>query len=69
MNEKQRAVLDELLSNIDETYSTMFLELAEYAAGLGYYPVRNKTHDISIDFRRTKYTGTKTALLRGQRLF
>jgi hypothetical protein len=58
MNEKQKAVLDELLSGINEKYHAMFLELAEYAISFGYNPVRNKTADVTIDFRKNKYKKT-----------
>lgn len=59
MNDKQLAVLEELFIFINnEQYKTMFLELAEYAISLGYKPVRNKTKDISIDFRKNKIKKT-----------
>ncbi|GKU25228.1 hypothetical protein [Clostridium folliculivorans] len=55
MNEKHRSILNELLSTIDLKYSGVFLQLAEYAISLGYNPVRNKTSDITIDFRKNKF--------------
>lgn len=58
MNEKHRVILNELLSNIDVKYNEMFLELAEYAISLGYNPVRNKTRDVTIDFRKNKVKKT-----------
>ncbi|GFZ33305.1 hypothetical protein CSC2_38310 [Clostridium zeae] len=58
MNEKQRSILNELLSYIDLKYNSMFLDLAEYAISLGYTPVRNKTSDVSIDFRKNKFKKT-----------
>ncbi|MBK1810696.1 hypothetical protein JHL18_08605 [Clostridium sp. YIM B02505] len=58
MNEKQQSILNELLSNIDLKYNTMFLELAEYAISLGYTPVRSKTIDVNIDFRKNKFKKT-----------
>jgi hypothetical protein len=58
MNEKHRVILNELLSNIDVKYKDMFLELAEYAISLGYNPIRNKTSDITIDFRKNKVKKT-----------
>lgn len=54
MKEKYTAILDELFSKIDNNYSAMFQELAEYAINLGYNPIRNKTHDVTIDFRKNK---------------
>lgn len=58
MNEKHRAILNELLLNMDVKYNGMFLELAEYAINLGYNPVRNKTCDVTIDFRKNKVKKT-----------
>ncbi len=58
MTEKQRAVLDEILLKIETKYKTMFLDLAEYAIDLGYTPVRNKTSDVTIDFRKNKIKKT-----------
>ncbi|OOM78185.1 hypothetical protein CLPUN_20440 [Clostridium puniceum] len=58
MNERHRSILNELLSNIDVKYNLMFLELGEYAVNLGYNPVRNKTSDVIIDFRKNKVKKT-----------
>jgi hypothetical protein len=58
MNEKQKLILAELLTGIDDPYHAIFLELAEYAVSLGYNPVRNKTHDVTIDFRKNKIKKT-----------
>lgn len=54
MNEKQKNLMNEFFTHINDTYHGMFLELAEYAILLGYTPVRNKTQDFSIDFRKNK---------------
>jgi hypothetical protein len=54
MKEKHKVILKELFSQIDQAYSSMFNELAEYVIDLGYNPVRNKTKDVTIDFRRSK---------------
>lgn len=59
MNDKQKSVLDELFLHMnDMNYKAIFLELAEYAISLGYNPVRNKTSDITIDFRKNKIKKT-----------
>lgn len=58
MNNKQSIVLEELLTTMDENYKSLFLELAEYAISLGYNPVRNKTQDVTIDFRNNKTKST-----------
>ncbi len=54
MNDKQQRLMEDFFHQIDQEYHTMFLELAEYAIALGYTPVRNKTQDISMDFRKNK---------------
>lgn len=54
MKDKHKAILEEIFTQIDQSYSLMFNELAEYAIGLGYNPVRNKTNEVTIDFRRSK---------------
>jgi type II restriction/modification system DNA methylase subunit YeeA len=54
MNDKHKAILEGFLTQIDQAYVSMFDELAEYAIELGYNPVRNKTNDVTIDFRRGK---------------
>lgn len=54
MKKKQRILLDAFLAEIGEEYRRMFLDLAEYAVSLGYSPVRNKTKDLSIDFKISK---------------
>lgn len=58
MNDKQRAVTEQLLSQLDDSYRTIFAELAEYAVSLGYNPVRNKTQDVTIDFRNNRVKKT-----------
>lgn len=58
MDERYKKILDELLYCINEAYRDMFLELAEYASHLGYHPVRNKTSDITIDFRKNNIKKT-----------
>lgn len=54
MNDQQKKIMDEFLEHVDRKYHAMFTELAEFAISLGYRPVRNKTKDISIDFRNNK---------------
>lgn len=54
MNDKHVAIINEFLPSIDTNYHPMFLDLAEYSVSLGFNPVRNKTHDVSIDFRNNK---------------
>lgn len=58
MNEKQKAIMDELYSCIDNNYREMLVDLVEYTVSLGYHPVRNKTSDITIDFRKNKIKKT-----------
>lgn len=58
MNAKQTAALQDFLQSIDDPYRAIFAELAEFAAELGYMPVRNKTHDITIDFRNSRVKKT-----------
>ncbi|BCJ99529.1 hypothetical protein [Anaerocolumna chitinilytica] len=58
MKDKHQMVMNELLCQLEEPYRDMFLELAEYAVVLGYCPVRNKTQDITIDFRNNKVKKT-----------
>lgn len=54
MNDKQHNLIEDFLSHIDQNYHALFLELADYAISLGYTPIRNKTQDFSIDFRKNK---------------
>jgi hypothetical protein len=54
MKEKHETILGELFSTVDAKYAAMFRELAEYAVSLGYNPIRNKTSDITIDFKKNK---------------
>lgn len=61
MNDKHRQVLEELLPLVDEPYKDMFIQLAEYAVALGYNPFKNKTHAVSIEFRKNK---TKRSILK-----
>ena len=58
MNKRQEELLLEYLSQIPESYRSMFRILAEFAAELGYVPVRCKTKDLTMDFKcsRTKKT-------------
>lgn len=58
MKVKHKEILDELFSNIEGKYAAMFRDLAEYAVSLGYNPVRNKTKDITVDFRKSKIKKT-----------
>lgn len=58
MNEKQTKVMDELFSCIGSDYHEIYMDLTEYAISLGYNPIRNKTHDITIDFRKNKIKKT-----------
>lgn len=51
MNEKQKMVMEELFDSMGDSHRAIFEELTEYAISLGYNPVRNKTHDVTIDFR------------------
>lgn len=61
MNEKQQKVMEELFTCMDNSYKDIFAHLAEYAVALGYNPVRNKTQDITIDFKNNK---TKKCILK-----
>jgi hypothetical protein len=58
MKDKYTAILNDLLLSMNDKYKSMFLELAEYATNLGYNPVRNKTQDVTIDFRKNKIKKT-----------
>lgn len=54
MNARQAALLEAYLGQISEEYRPFFRELAVYADSLGYRPARNKTQQISIDFRSSR---------------
>ena len=58
MKERHEALMNEFLPLISAEYQNMFRELAEYAAALGYPPVRCKTKDLAIDFRSSKCKAT-----------
>jgi hypothetical protein len=54
MNDKQQSLIKDFLVCVDQKYHELYLELANFAISLGYTPVRNKTQDLSIDFRKNK---------------
>lgn len=58
MKEKSRALVNEFLDTIPFEYRSIFNELAEYAAALGYSPRRTKTKHFSIDFAKSKIKKT-----------
>jgi len=58
MKEKDRALLESYLDGIREEFRSMFWELAQYADALGYRPVRNKTKEMSLDFRKSSCRAT-----------
>lgn len=55
MKDKQAKLIEEYVALIPERFSKLFIELAEYAIYLGYNPIRNKTQDLTIDFKKNKY--------------
>ncbi|HAB61644.1 MAG TPA: hypothetical protein DCE48_13290 [Lachnospiraceae bacterium] len=58
MNDKQAILIEEYIALIPERFRKLFNELAEYAVYLGYNPIRNKTQDLTIDFKKNKYKAT-----------
>ncbi len=58
MKEKSRTLVNEFLKTIPFEYRSLFNELAEYAAALGYSPRRTKTKHFSIDFAKSKLKKT-----------
>ena len=58
MNQRQTALLDELLAQVNPAYRDMLRDVAELAASLGYTPTRCKTKDMSVDFRNAKQKRT-----------
>ena len=58
MNDKQAKLIEEYIALIPKHYKKLFNELADYAVLLGYNPIRNKTQDLSIDFKKNRYKAT-----------
>lgn len=58
MNDKQAILIEEYIALIPERFRKLFNELAEYTVYLGYNPIRNKTQDLTIDFKKNKYKAT-----------
>ena len=58
MKDKHQQIMNELYLKIDDKYKNMFADLAEFAFDLGYFPKKNKTKDISIDFHNNKIKKT-----------
>ncbi|WP_455716211.1 hypothetical protein [Anaerosporobacter sp.] len=58
MNDKQAKLIEEYIVLIPERFRKLFIDIAAYAVSLGYNPIRNKTQDLSIDFKKNKYKAT-----------
>lgn len=58
MNKRQEALMNEFLSQTRAEYTEMLRDLAEYAIGLGYSPIRCRTKDLTIDFRCSRRKAT-----------
>ena len=58
MTDRQQALINEFLEQINPSYRDTFARLAEHSVSLGYNPVRNKTQNLSIDFRNSKLKKT-----------
>jgi hypothetical protein len=54
MTAKQTALIEDFLQVIGEDYRQMFKELSEFVMKNGYNPSRNKTQDLTIDFKNNQ---------------
>lgn len=58
MTTKQSLLIEEFLNTIEVEYKPMFRELIDYVMSFQFNPIKNKTQDLTIDFKNNKLKKT-----------